>query len=81
MPIIEIEMHLRDGYTLNWLKQRLENGPDTVTYFELADALNCHPNTARAVLKRLLGAGLIEVQQDGHPGRGGYTYRISERED
>lgn len=76
MPIIEIEMHLRDGYTLEWLLERLKDGPDRITYVELASVLKCHPNTARNVINRLRGAGKIEVMQDSHPRRGGYTYKL-----
>lgn len=74
MPIIEIEMHLRDGLTLDWLKKRLAEGPDKVTYAEIASAMKCHPLTARNIINRLKGAGLIEVVSDYRPG--GYTYRV-----
>lgn len=74
MPIIEIEMHLRDQITLDWLKQRLADGPDKLTYAELSTALKCHPNTARNIIARLRGAGHIEIVDNHRPG--GYTYRL-----
>lgn len=69
-------MEIRDERLLEWLKER--HG-QRITANEMADIFKCHPNTIRAMTKRLKQADLIEII--GYPSvPGGYTYRVKSME-
>lgn len=75
-PIIEIDMEIRDERLLKWLEGRHNQ---RVTAQEMADVFKCHPNTIRAMTKRLKGSGHIDIL--GYPSvPGGYTYRVKSLE-
>ena len=74
--ILEIDMHIRDERVLAHLKQSASQcGEVKVSANEIAKKFMCHPNTARTIFRRLIGAGRIEV--DTRSFRGGFVYRVT----
>lgn len=73
MNIAWVDMYNRDQRVLEWLRARALS-PHQVSYEQLAREFQCHPNTAGAILRRLAGAGYIQV--DKHAKRGGYYYSV-----
>lgn len=72
--IIQIDMHLRDQRVLEWIKENAGNEPLQIAADEVAEHFKCHPNTSRAILQRLVGAGHIEVAHQSF--RGGKIYKV-----
>lgn len=72
--ILLIDMHDRDQRALNWLKSRTSSGAVQIPHEEIAAQMQCHRNTARAIVERLASAGLLEI--DRLSKRGGYVYRV-----
>lgn len=73
--IIEIDMHIRDERILERLKQCASpSGEIKVSADRIAKEFQCHPNTARTILRRLIGAGRIEVNRRSFCG--GHIYRV-----
>ena len=68
--ITRIDMHIRDERLFEWLKTRHNQ---RITAQEMADSFLCHPNTIYAMVNRLEGAGLIEVERSR---RGGHLYKV-----
>lgn len=74
MSILWIDMHIRDMRVLEWLRATAQDGSLQVAADAIAVEFKCHPNTARAILTRLIRAGQIEVAANCY--RGGKFYRI-----
>lgn len=72
--IVWIDMHIRDERVLEWLSGRAAAGEVVITQQEIADQFRCHRHTARAILRRLVGAGYLECKQRAR--KLGYVYRI-----
>ena len=73
--IVTIDMHIRDERIFEYMKERIaiNNGAAQINAEEISKKFYCHPNTARNILARLRGAGLIFQQGTS---RGGFVYRI-----
>lgn len=76
MNIVMIDMQIRDERILNFLRHNARNGKITIAADSLAEHFKCHPNTARAIMRRLIRAGYVEIDQRVY--RGGFTYRLNE---
>lgn len=80
VDIREIDMHLRDERVLNWIMDRATvDGtmrPVQIRSDDIAAEFSCHVNTARAILKRLIGAQLISIERNCKTS--GYVYRVIE---
>lgn len=72
--IIQIDMHLRDQRVLEWIRQNAGDEPLQIAADEVSAQFLCHPNTSRAILQRLVGAGHIEVAHLSF--RGGKIYKV-----
>lgn len=72
--IVIIDMHIRDERVLEWIKSQAHYGEAQVSGEKIAESFKCHPNTARAILKRLVSAQRIEVVTRKF--QGGFVYRI-----
>lgn len=72
--IVWIDMHLRDQRVFSWISERTASGPVTLKYSDIAVEFSCHWHTARAIVKRLQAAGLIEI--DEAVKRGGFVYSV-----
>jgi DNA-binding MarR family transcriptional regulator len=70
--VVWVDMHARDIRVLEFLKS-CDGQP--VKQGDIADEIGCHVNTAAAILKRLSGAGCIEIDKQGTK-RGGYVVRV-----
>lgn len=75
MNIIAIDMQIRDERVFAWLCQKASNTTVQLAADRVAEEFKCHPNTARAILKRLQQAGLIAIDQRSF--RGGFTYKVT----
>lgn len=71
--IILDDMHIRDERALEWISRQSRNGTIELKRGQLAKQLGCHENTATAILRRLIGAGMIEVSARR---RRFYVYRV-----
>lgn len=71
--ILWVDMYLRDQRALAWINLQVSSGPQQISYQEIAFAIGCHRRTARAIVHRLAGAQLIQVDKSSK--RGGYVYR------
>lgn len=72
--IIWDDMLYRDERAFNWIQSRRDgDGFAQFTLPALADAMRCHENTARAIVSRLIGANMLEVERRQY---NGYVYRI-----
>lgn len=78
--IVEADMHIRDTRVFTWVQEitDLEGEPLQIPADRVAEKFICHPNTARAILKRLVTTGHLMIEQRVF--RGGYFYRVK-RED
>lgn len=65
-----IDMHIRDERLLEFLAQK--NGVTTTP--EICKAMQCHPNTARSMLRRLQLAGKLRITHRAH--RFGLYYEV-----
>lgn len=74
--IIQIDMHLRDERVLEWIKERAGAEPLQIAADTVSDQFKCHPNTSRAILKRLVYAGHIEISAECY--RGGMIYKVKQ---
>lgn len=73
--IVWIDMHIRDERILSRLKEHASpSGEVKVSADEISKEFLCHPNTARAILKRLVHAEHITVIQRSF--RGGFVYKV-----
>lgn len=72
--IIQIDMHLRDQRVLEWIKQNAEDDLLRITADDVSTVFKCHPNTSRAIIQRLIGAGHIDVARPSF--RGGRIYKV-----
>ncbi len=73
--ILEIDMHIRDERIFERLKQCASaSGKVKISADKIATEFQCHPNTARTILRRLIGAGRIEV--DSRSFCGGHIYKV-----
>lgn len=68
--ISRIDMHIRDERLLEWLKDRHNQ---RIPAQKMATIHKCHPNTIRAMTRRLELAGHIQIIRSR---RGGHIYRI-----
>lgn len=68
------DMYHRDQLALELIKERARSGSAQITHEQIAQQMQCHRNTARAIVDRLEGAGHIIV--DRKSTRGGYFYTV-----
>ena len=78
--IVDIDMHIRDTRVLTWVQEitDLEGEPLQIPADRVAEKFICHPNTARAILRRLVSAGHLLIEQKAF--RGGRFYKIGKNE-
>ena len=78
--IVEIDMHIRDKRVFTWVQEitDLEGEPLQIPAGRIATEFVCHPNTARAIMKRLVSAGHLIIHN--HVFRGGKFYKVGQRE-
>ena len=72
--IVSIDMHIRDERVLSHLKAQAKCGRIRTNADAIAETFACHPNTARAILRRLIRAGHITIDERIY--RGGFIYKI-----
>lgn len=69
-----IDMHHRDSIVLQFLRDNAQQNKVKTNSNAIAVAVGCHPQTAKAILKRLLSSGHIEIIEKTY--RGGFTYKV-----
>jgi hypothetical protein len=72
MGIVWIDMQIRDERVYAWIEKQGQTVK--VSGDDVASEFKCHPNTGRAILKRLRQAGLLEVFSRSY--RGGFVYEV-----
>jgi hypothetical protein len=68
-------MHIRDERVLNFIYQRAGAKGVQIRHEDIADFIQCHRNTAMAIVHRLELARLIRIDRTAK--RGGYVYQIA----
>lgn len=76
VSIIEIDMHLRDGRVLDYIRSKAQAGCVRVSHEHIADQFLCSRKTALAIIKRLEQAGHIQCDRTTGK-RGGYWYTVA----
>lgn len=74
MDIRLIDMHHRDSLVLDFLRKNAIDNHIRISAETIADKIGCHPNTARAIIRRLERAGHLVVSERTY--RNGFTYKI-----
>jgi predicted transcriptional regulator len=69
--IVWLDMHIRDERVLSYIKQHQD---EQIPAHVIAREFKCCENTAKAIIRRLINAGLIERISQQH--RGGFVYHV-----
>lgn len=72
--IVWIDMQIRDERVLSWIREKTSDGPARIPHHTIAHEFHCHRLTARAIVKRLIDAGLVKANKSAM--RGGYVYEV-----